>query len=360
MFQHRNAKAEQAQPLGEAVLSDGSSSADALVAAAPAATDGEKVAAQKRKMPDWLRNLGRKMYRARHIYLMLLPVVVFYIVYCYVPMYGIVLAWKEWRPKYGILGSPWVGWENFETLFSQQMLPRAIRNTVVISALKLLICFPLPILFALLLNELTNKKFKKTVQTFMYLPNFISWVILGGIVKMLLAMDDGLINNIIVACGGERVSFLTNPGAFYPILILSEIWKGTGWGTIIYTAAIAGIDPTLYEAAKIDGCKRAGLIFRITLPMILPVCTVMFIMQLSNIMNAGFDPVYNLYNKNLYETADIIDTYVYRLFTESKGGNGYALSTAVNFFKTVINFLFLIAGNIITKKINGYSMFTID
>ena len=177
MFQHRNAKAEQAQPLGEAVLSDGSSSADALVAAAPAATDGEKVAAQKRKMPDWLRNLGRKMYRARHIYLMLLPVVVFYIVYCYVPMYGIVLAWKEWRPKYGILGSPWVGWENFETLFSQQMLPRAIRNTVVISALKLLICFPLPILFALLLNELTNKKFKKTVQTFMYMPNFISWVI---------------------------------------------------------------------------------------------------------------------------------------------------------------------------------------
>ena len=146
----------------------------------------------------------------------------------------------------------------------------------------------------------------------------------------------------------------------YWILILSEIWKGTGWGTIIYTAAITGIDPTLYEAAKMDGCTRSGCIFRITFPMILPVCTVMFIMQLSNIMNAGFDAVYNLYNRNVFETADILDTYVYRLFTESSGGNGYALSTAVNLFKSAINFCFLIAGNIITKKINGYSMFTID
>ena len=306
------------------------------------------------------RDLWRRIVRSRHIYLMLLPVVLFYIIYCYVPMYGVVLAWKEWRPKYGIWGSPWIGWENFETLFAQQQLTRAIKNTVVISLLKLLICFPLPILFALLLNEITGRRFKKVIQTFMYLPNFISWVILGGIVKTLLAMDDGLINNIIAACGGERISFLTNPDAFYWILILSEIWKGTGWGTIIYTAAIAGIDPTLYEATKIDGCTRGGCIFRITFPMILPVCTVMFIMQLSNIMNAGFDAVYNLYNRNVFETADILDTYVYRLFTENSGGNGYALSTAVNFFKSAINFCFLIAGNIITKKINGYSMFTID
>lgn len=310
--------------------------------------------------PGKFKKLLRKMWHYRHIYLMLLPVIVFYVVYNYVPMYGIVLAWKDWRPKYGVLGSPWIGWENFETLFSQQLLKRAIRNTVVISGLKLLICFPFPILCALLLNEIMSKRFKKFVQTCMYLPNFISWVILGGIVKMVLAMDDGLINNIIAACGGERVSFLTEPGAFYAILIASELWKGTGWGTIIYTAAIAGIDPTLYEAAKIDGCKRGGLILHITFPMILPVCTVMFIMQLSNIMNAGFDPVYNLYNKNVYETADIIDTYIYRLFTESKGGNGYALSTALGFFKTVINFFFLLAGNFITKKINGYSMFTID
>ena len=214
-------------------------------------------------------------------------------------MYGIVLAWKEWRPKYGIMGSPWIGWENFQTIFSQKALPNAIRNTVIISSLKLLFCFPLPILFALFLNEIKAPGFKKVIQTMMYLPNFISWVILGGIVKMLLAVDDGLINNLIVSLGGSRTSFLNNPNAFYPILIFSEIWKGTGWGTIIYPAAIAGVDPCLYEAAEIDGCRRIGMIFRITLPIIMPVCTVMFIMQLSNIMNAGFDPVYNLYNKGI-------------------------------------------------------------
>ena len=306
------------------------------------------------------KNLLKKIFMNRQIYLMLLPVVVFYLVYNYVPMYGIVLAWKEWRPKYGIMGSPWIGWENFQTIFSQKALPNAIRNTVIISSLKLLFCFPLPILFALFLNEIKAPGFKKVIQTMMYLPNFISWVILGGIVKMLLAVDDGLINNLIVSLGGSRTSFLNNPNAFYPILIFSEIWKGTGWGTIIYPAAIAGVDPCLYEAAEIDGCRRIGMIFRITLPIIMPVCTVMFIMQLSNIMNAGFDPVYNLYNKGIYDTADIIDTYTYRLFTEGKAYNSYGLSTAVGLFKTIVNFFFLIAGNIFTKKINGYSMFTID
>ncbi len=329
----------------------------AVPAAAVSASQREET---KRKNTGRWNKFWGKVWRFRHIYLMLLPVVIFYIVYCYVPMYGVILAWKEWRPKYGIIGSPWIGWENFQTLFSQPDLLRAIRNTFIISLLRLGICFPVPIIVAILLNELMGKRFKKAVQTCMYLPNFISWVILGGLVKMLLAMDDGLFNNIIVAFGGSRVSFLTNQGAFYPILLLTEIWKGTGWGTIIYTAAISGIDPTLYEAAKIDGCKRIGLMVHITFPMIMPVCTVMFIMQLANIMNAGFDPIYNLYNPYLYGTADIIDTYIYRLFTEKTGGGGYALSTAVNLFKSVINFAFLIAGNVITKKINGYSMFTID
>lgn len=303
------------------------------------------------------RLLMRKIFRNRAIYLMLLPVVIFYIVYQYVPMYGIILAWKDWRPKYGIFGSPWVGWENFEWVFSRPELSRAIRNTIVISTLKLLFCFPAPIVIAVLLNEMSAPKTKKLIQTAIYLPHFISWVILGGLIKMFLAVDDGLINNIIAAFGGQRVSFLNDKNAFYPILIFAEIWKGTGWGTIIYIAAISGIDPSLYEAATIDGCKRGGLIFRITLPMITPVITVMFIMQLSNIMNAGFDPVYNLYNKGIYETADILDTYVYRLFMED---HREAISSAVSLFKTVVNFIFLIAGNIITKRINGYSMYSID
>ena len=189
----------------------------------------------------------------------------------------------------------------------------------------------------------------------MYLPNFISWVILGGIVKILLAMDDGLINNIVAACGGERVSFLTDPNAFYFILILSEIWKGTGWGTIIYTASIAGIDPTLYEAAKIDGCSRGGIIFRITFPMIMPVCTVMFIMQLSNIMNAGFDSVYNLYNKNVYDTADILDTYIYR--TGFGDGGNFEMATAIGLFKSVINFALLLTANFIVKRLGGEGLY---
>lgn len=295
----------------------------------------------------------------RQIYLMLLPVVAFYIIFSYVPMYGITLAWKDYRPKYGIDGSPWADplWKNFETLFSFPDLPRAIKNTLIISTLKLFICFPLPILVALLLNEVGNKAFKKTVQTMMYLPNFISWVVLGGIVKTLLAKDDGAINNIIDLFGGERIAFMIKPEFFRSILIISEVWKGTGWGTIIYIAAISGIDSSLYEAARIDGCKRGGLIFRITLPMIFPVITVMFIMQLSNIMNAGFDSVYNLYCANVYDTADIIDTYSYRLFMDE---HDYPLSAAVGIFKTVVNFILLIAGNIFTKKINGYSMFSID
>lgn len=301
--------------------------------------------------------LLRRIFRNRQIYYMLIPVVVFYIIYQYVPMYGIVLAWKDWRPKYGIMGSPWVGWENFEWVFARPELGRAIKNTLIISFLKLAICFPLPIIVAILLNEMSGSIFKKSIQTAMYLPHFISWVILGGLVKMILAMDDGVINNIIVALGGERVSFLNNKDAFYPILILSEIWKGTGWGTIIYIASISGIDPSLYEAATIDGCKRFGLMTKITLPMITPTITVMFIMQLSNIMNAGFDPVYNLYNKGIYETADILDTYIYRLFMED---HREAISSAVSLFKTVVNFIFLIGGNIITKKINGYSMYEID
>lgn len=174
---------------------------------------------------------------------------------------------------------------------------------------------------------------------------------------MSLAYDDGLINNIIAALGGQRVGFLLEADYFYAILISAEVWKGTGWGTIIYIAAISGIDPTLYEAATIDGCKRGGQIFKITLPLILPVITVMFIMQLSNIMNAGFDSVYNLYNPTIYDTADIIDTYAYRLFIDQ---HDYALSAAVGIFKTSINFVLLVAGNLITKKINGYSMFSID
>ena len=257
----------------------------------------------------------------------------------------------------GILGSPWVGWENFEVVFRNAGMVPAIRNTIVISLLKLVICFPAPIILALLLNEVTSRIFKRSAQTIVYLPNFISWVIIGGLVKTMFAIDDGLVNNILEAMGIGRINFLLDSKYFYFLLIGSELWKSTGWGTVIYIAAISGIDPTLYEAAKIDGCKRFGLVRFITFPCILPIIAVMLIMQISNIMNAGFDSVYNLYNKTVYDVADIIDTLVYRLGVSD---GEIEQSTAVGLFKNVINFILLLTGNWLTKKMCGYSMYSLD
>lgn len=301
--------------------------------------------------------LLRSIVKNRYIYLMLLPVVVFYVIFSYVPMYGVVLAWKDYRHTMGILGSPWVGWENFEVVFKNAGMVPAIRNTIVISLLKLVFCFPAPVILALLLNEVTSRIFKRSAQTIVYLPNFISWVIIGGLVKTMFAIDDGLVNNVLEALGIGRINFLLDSKYFYFLLIGSELWKSTGWGTVIYIAAISGIDPTLYEAAKIDGCKRFGLIRFITFPCILPIIAVMLIMQISNIMNAGFDSVYNLYNETVYDVADIIDTLVYRLgVTDGK----YEQSTAVGLFKNVINFILLVSGNWLTKKMCGYSMYSLD
>jgi putative aldouronate transport system permease protein len=311
----------------------------------------------KRSDGEKTKRLLRRIFINKQIYLMLLPVVVFYVLYSYVPMYGITLAWKDYYRKLGIVGSPWVGWEHFRYLFSMPDLPNAIRNTFIISALKLVFCFPIPIIFALLLNEMKNKLFKKSVQTMAYLPNFISWVIVGGLIKMAVSFDDGVLNNIREAFGLSRIPFMIEGRYFYPMLIFAEIWKSTGWNTIIYIAAISGIDPTLYEAAKIDGCKRLGLIRHITLPCIMPIMTIMFILALANIMNAGFDSIYNLYSAPVYHVADIIDTLSYRLFMEDQS---LELSAAVGLFKTSINFVFLVAGNLMTKKISGYSMYSLD
>ncbi|HEY8443330.1 MAG TPA: ABC transporter permease subunit [Clostridia bacterium] len=306
---------------------------------------------QKRKL------LLHRIKVNKQIYIMLIPVVIFYILFCYVPMPGIILAWKKYRHTQGIFGSPWVGWSIFEKLFTHPDMMRAIKNTLVISGLKLVFCFPAPIILALLLNEIKNKTYKKSIQTMIYLPNFISWVIIGGLIKSMLSYDEGLMNNLIVLFGGNRIQFMTTSKYFYPILILSEIWKGTGWGTIIYIAAISNINPTLYEAAAIDGCKRFGAIWHVTLPSILPIIAVMLIIQLSNIMNAGFDPVYNLYNPIVYDVSDIIDTMLYRLGVE-KGQLENA--TAIGLFKNVINFALLITGNYATKKLSGYSMYSLD
>lgn len=303
------------------------------------------------------KRLWTNIKRSKTIYLMLIPVMTFYIVFNYVPLPGIVLAWKdEYLPKLGLFGGEWVGWQWFEEFFNKPKFVRALWNTLKISGLKILFCFPAPILLALLLNEVKRKFYRKTLQWMVYLPYFISWVVIGGIVYQLLQRDTGMINHILEALGHERRAFLTESNSFYTILILAELWKGVGWGTVIYIASISGISPTLYEAAEIDGCRRFGQVWYITLPCLLPIITVQFIMALGNIMNAGFDPVYNLYNDAVLDVAEIIDTLVYdRVLAQD-----YGISTAVGLFKNVINFGLLMGGNILTKKISGYSMYSLD
>ena len=300
--------------------------------------------------------IKNRVIRSKQIYMMLIPVIAFYIIFNYVPMYGIIIAWKNYIPRQGIIGSAFVGWRYFKEFFTTPALLRSLKNTLVISGLKILVCFPAPIVLALLLNEVKNKKFKAVVQWFIYLPYFINWVVIGGIVKQILAVDDGLLNNVIAFFGGKRVPFLTTSRYFYTILLLAELWKGVGWGTVIYNAGISGIDQSLYEAARIDGCNRFKLAWHITIPSILPLITVMLIMQIGNIMNAGFDSVYNLYNKNILDVAEIIDTLVYSRSIK----NEYSFSTAVGLFKNVVNFALLVTANIWTKKINGYSMYSLD
>lgn len=290
-----------------------------------------------------------RMFKNRQIYIMLIPVMLFFILFCYVPMYGITYAWQD----YG----EWCGWYQFQLFFEDPLMSRAITNTLIISALKLVFCFPASIFLALLINEIKHEKFKKIIQWAIYLPYFINWVVIGGIVSVLLKTDGGVLNNVLMSLGWikEPIKFLQDENAYYVILILSEIWKGIGWGTVIYTAGMAGIDSSLYEAARIDGCNRGKLVYHVTLPCILPLITVMLIMQIGNLMNAGFDSVYNLPNySSCIAKSEIIDTLIYEQRSQQN------LVTAVGLFKNVINFALLITANFWTKKINGYSMYSLD
>lgn len=298
--------------------------------------------------------LKHRLIEFREVYIMIIPVIVFFLVFKYYPMYGIVISFKDYYPSLGISGSPFVGVEHFKTIFIAPQFLRSLRNTLVLSSLKLIFCFPVPILWALFLNEMRQKKVRGTVQTLIYLPNFISWVIIGEIVRILLSTGDGLVNNVISSLGGEKVPFLTTPEYFYPIYILSTIWKEAGWGSIIYFASMTGVNPDLYEAAKLDGAGRLKMVLHVTLPCISPTIIMMLIMQIANIMNAGFDPIFNLYNKSVYSVADILDTYMYRAgIIEGK----IEMGAALGLFKSAINFVMLITADAVIRKINGRGIY---
>jgi putative aldouronate transport system permease protein len=296
------------------------------------------------------RRFLRSLYTYKGLLLMMLPAIVFFAVFRYAPMYGVTVAFKDFKVKKGILGSPWAdpATKYFIRMFNNPSFMRAFKNTLVISILKILFTFPAPIIFAIMLNEVRNTAFKKTIQTVTYLPHFMSWIVVAGLMRVLLSPVDGVINDIIVALGGNKIRFLMEPKWFRPLVVLSSLWKNVGWGSIVYLAALTGIDPQLYEAADIDGASGMQKILHVTLPCIFPTISIMFILRIGDIMSGGFDQIVNLYNSLTYSVGDILDTYAYRVGLVDFD---YSLSTALSLFKNVIGLIMVLITNYVTKKL---------
>lgn len=284
---------------------------------------------------------------------MLLPGIILLILFSIIPMFGIVIAFQKFIPARGIFGSEWIGMENFKYMF---ILPDSVlifKNTIVIAVSKIIAGLAVPFLFALLLNEVRHAAFKRSVQTIVYLPHFLSWVILSGILINLLTLD-GMVNGILSFMGFEPIMFLTSNIWFRPILVISDVWKEFGFSTIVYLAALASVNPSLYEAAAIDGAGRFQRLLHITVPGMLPVVILLATLSLGNVLNAGFEQVLNLYNPLVYETADIIDTYVYRTgLIEMQ----YGLATAVGLLKSVISFILIVASYFLAHRYANYRIF---
>lgn len=294
----------------------------------------------------------RDLNRHKFAYMMALPGIIYYLVFHYLPMYGAIIAFKNFNPVDGILGSQWIGLKNFTSFFQSVYFVRVLKNTILINVYDLLWGFPAPIILALLMNEIRNTIFKRTVQTVTYLPHFISIMVICGMIIDFTSRE-GLINNIIAFFGGERASLLMNPDLFRTIYIGSSIWQNVGWGSIIYLAALSGIDTQLYEAAKIDGAGRWSQLWCVTIPGILQTIIILLILRLGHMMNVGFEKVILLYNPNTYVTADVISTFVYR-----KGivESSYGFSAAVGLFNSVINFALIITANQLSKKVTETSL----
>lgn len=281
------------------------------------------------------------------VYLLALFVLSFYILFCYVPMYGVLIAFKDYKPLLGVWESSWVGFEHFKNSFSYDNFWLAIKNTLIISALRLGICFWVPMILAILLNEMKCMFIRKIYQTLIYLPHFISWVIMGGIVTMFLSPSTGLINKLIEFFGGEAQYFLMEESTFLPVIMITDIWKNAGWGTIIYIAAINGINPELYEAAEIDGASRFRQIVHIMIPGIMPMVSLQLILAVANVLSAGFDQVIVFQNNYNRDVSTILDTYVYDLGIK---GPYKSEATAVGLFKSVISTGLLLIADRVSKK----------
>lgn len=290
--------------------------------------------------------------RYKYVYLMAIPVIVYYVVFCYLPMYGIVMAFNDFNPRKGFFGSEWVGFRWFIEFFNSRYFGRLMTNTLLISFYDIVWGFPAPIILALLLNEIKNQFFKRSIQTITYLPYFISTVVICGMLHSFCA-SDGIFNDVLALFGQERHSLLGDPSLFRTIYVSSGIWQGVGWGSIIYLAALSGIDPTLYEAAVIDGANRWKQLIHITLPSIVPTIIMLLILRLGSIMSVGYEKIILLYNASTYSTADVISTYVFRIGLIE---NRYSYSAAIGLFNSVINFVFLVVANTASRRLTEVSL----
>lgn len=293
--------------------------------------------------------------RDKYLYLLILPGILVVFVFSYMPMYGVILAFKDYKVKAGILFSEWCGLDNFTRFFGRAVAGQVIGNTLFIGVTQLLITFPVPIILALLLNELKSNSYRRVVQTIIYLPHFISWVIMYSLLFSLFSITSGLINKILISMGLNPINLLSDPDMFYPMLYITSIWKEAGWGTIIYMAAIAGVDQEMYEAAYLDGANRLQQVWYITLPSIAFSVTTMLILNVGSVLGANFDQIMNLRTAATETTvARVIDTYVYDMGV-SKGE--YDLSTAIGLFQQIVNCILLFSSNFIVNKLNGEGFF---
>lgn len=288
--------------------------------------------------------------RDKALYILLIPLICYYIIFHYIPMYGVIMAFKDYNIFMGLLGSTWVGLENFRLMFSNDEFLIVLRNTLFLNILGFLIAFPAPIIVALLLNEIRLDKFKRVVQGVMYLPYFLSWVVVAGLITSLFSPSMGLINNLIRVLGGEPVYFMSNKAWWVVIYQLSGIWKDVGWGTIIFLAALSAINPDLYNAAKIDGAGRWQRMRHITLPGIMTTIIVFMLLTLGSVISIGFDRPFLLGNAMVMDVSDVISTYVYRVGLLNID---YSYAAAVGLFQSVVNLIFLLMSNWLSVKVKG-------
>ena len=313
-------------------------------------TEEERSAYLKRVLR---RQTVRRAWRMRDFYILLAPAVVLLFLFKYIPMYGIGIAFVDYNIVRGILGSTWNNFKWFDWVFNDPFFWRVLRNTVILAVLRTIFAFPAPIILALLLNEVRVTPYKRTVQSVSYLPHFLSWIVLSGIVRELLSMQSGAIPYLMERVGMEPFSVLTTPETFRALIMIVTIWQSVGWGTIIFLAALSGVDVQLYESAAIDGTNRWQNVIHITIPALVPVITILFLLSVGNILEFGFDPIFNLYNSNVYEKVDVFETLVYRSGIE---GARYSYATAVQLFQNVVGLVVLVGANQIVRRYSEYGV----